>query len=120
MDELDKPLSKLMQSVIMKRVNTKNEESSVIEGTYQEVAAQCQMLERFQFNPKKMGLLLKMNADTLKNNDIFFETKRKNNGYHLRIWYDPEHAEAVTEAAATADGDLVVKTIEPEDDDYES
>ena len=99
-DELDKPLSKLMQSVIMKRVNAQSEESAVIEGTYQEVAAQCQMLERFQFNPKKMGLLLKMNADTLKNNNIFFETKRKNSGYHLRIWYDPE-AGSEEEAAAT-------------------
>lgn len=98
-NELDKPLSKLMQSVIMKRVNSQNEESAVIEGTYQEVSAQCQMLERFQFNPKKLGLLLKMNADTLKNNNIFFETKRKANGYHLRIWYDPEHSD---EAAATS------------------
>lgn len=88
-DELDKPLSKLMQAVIMKHVNSKGE-NSMFEGTYQEVAAQCQLLEKFQFNPKKMGLLLKMNADTLKNNNIFYESKRKKNGYHLRIWYDPE------------------------------
>lgn len=80
-EELDKPLSKLMQSVI-------NAEKDGIEGTYQQVAAKCQLLERYQFNPKRLGLLIKMNEDTLKNNGISFETKRKKNGYHLKIWYD--------------------------------
>lgn len=89
-EELDKPLSKLMQSVIMAKVNSKSDGDNVIEGTYQEVAAKCQLLDKYQFNPKKLGLLLKMNEDTLKNNNIFYETKRKTNGYNLKIWYDPE------------------------------
>jgi hypothetical protein len=92
-EELDKPLSKLMQAVIMAKLNSKDGDSGVIEGTYQEVAAQCQLLEKYQFNPKRLGLLLKMNADTLKNNDIYCEIKRKTNGYYLKIWYDPDAAE---------------------------
>lgn len=91
-EELDKPLSKLMQSVIMAKVNDKTGDG-VIEGTYQEVSAQCQLLERYQFNPKRLGMLLKMNKDTLENNGIYYETKRKNNGYHLKIWYDTDNSE---------------------------
>lgn len=96
-EELDKPLSKLMQTVIMAKVNDKTGDGGVIEGTYQEVAAQCQLLEKYQFNPKRLGLLLKMNADTLKNNDIYCETKRKTNGYYLKIWYDPDAEEDESE-----------------------
>ena len=91
-EELDKPLSKLMQSVIMAKVNDKDGGSNVIEGTYQEVAAKCQLLEKYQFNPKKLGLLLKMNEETLKNNGILYVTKRKKTGYNLKIWYDPEYS----------------------------
>ena len=87
-EELDKPLSKLMQTIIMAKVNGKGP----IEGTYQEVAAQAQLLEKYQFNPKRLGMLLKMNEDTLKNNGIFYETTRKTNGYQIKIWYDPEAA----------------------------
>lgn len=110
-DELDKPLSKLMSHVIDK---------GIVEGSYQQVAQKSQILEKYQFNPKKLGHLLKINADVLQSNNIFYETKRKTNGFYLTMWYNPEATEAVTEAAATADGDLVIKTIEPEDDDYES
>lgn len=92
-EELDKPLSKLMQTVIMAKVNQKDGGLAIIEGTYQEVAAQCQLLEKYQFNPKRLGLLLKMNADTLKNNGIFCETTRRKQGYYLKIWYDPEASE---------------------------
>lgn len=89
-EELDKPLAKLMQSVIMAKMNAKDDNGGIIEGTYQEVAAQCQLLEKYQFNPKRLGLLLKTNEDTLKNNRIFYETKRQKYGYCLKIWYDPE------------------------------
>ena len=92
-EELDKPLSKLMQSVILASIQNKDKDFVGIEGTYQEVAAQCNLLEKYQFNPKRLGLLLKMNEDTLKNNGIFYETTRKTKGYHLKIWYDGDLSE---------------------------
>lgn len=126
-DELDKPLAKIVQTVITKQ--------QAISGTYQQVAAECQLIEKFGFNPKKMGLYLKMNTETLNNNDIFFTTKRKTNGYYLTIWYDPDHTEATEiseapEVAATledfvADENFTTKVAEtteitaPEDDEYE-
>lgn len=90
-EELDKPLAKLMESVILSSIQNKDDDFGGFEGTYQQVAAKCHLLEKYQFNPKKLGLLLKMNADTLKNNGICFETTRKTNGYHLKIWYDADH-----------------------------
>lgn len=93
-EELDKPLSALMQNVIMASVNKGEEDPVGFEGTYQEVAAQCHLLDKYQFNPKKLGLLLRMNEDTLRYNNIFYETRRMNNGYHLKIWYDANGADA--------------------------
>lgn len=87
-EELDKPLSKLMQEVILASLHS-DEEAKVIEGTFQEVAAKCKLLEKYQFNPKRLGVLLRMNDETLRNNGILFETKRKKNGYILKIWYEP-------------------------------
>lgn len=92
-EELDKPLAKLMESVILASVNKGEDEDSGYEGSYQEVAAQCHLLDKYQFNPKRLGLLLKMNEDTLKNNNIFFQTRRTRNGYHLKIWYDANGAD---------------------------
>lgn len=89
-EELDKPLSKLMQQVILASINVKDGKEPGFEGTFQEVAAQCQLLEKYQFNPKRLGALLRMNEETLKNNNIYFETTRKTKGYILKIWYDPE------------------------------
>lgn len=90
-EELDKPLSKLIQSVIIASLKkTEDDEINAIEGSYQEVAAQCGMIEKYQFNPKRLGMLLKMNEDTLKNNGIQYETTRKKSGYHLKIWYEIE------------------------------
>lgn len=86
-EELDKPLSKLINEVILKR-------GEPLEGTYQEVAAQARMIEKYQFNPKSLGQLLRMNEDVLRSNDIHFEVTRKTNGYHLKIWYDPEEEES--------------------------
>lgn len=80
-EELDKPISKLMQEVILS--------DEAIEGTYQEVAAKCKLLEKYQFNPKKLGSLLRMNKDVLDANDIHFETSRKAKGIILKIWYEP-------------------------------
>lgn len=85
-EELDRPLSKLINEVILKR-------GEPIEGTYQEVAAQTRLIEKYQFNPKRLGRLLRDNKDTLNSNGIYFETERKKDGYHLKIWYDPEHTE---------------------------
>lgn len=113
-EELDKPLAKLMQTVIMAKLADKNGTGGMIEGTYQEVAAQCQLLEKYQFNPKRLGLLIKMNADTLKNNGIFCETKRKTNGYCLKIWYDPD-----AEPDEPEEQDLTVGGIMRPVDDYE-
>lgn len=87
-EELDKPLSRLMENVILASLRN---DGAVIEGTYQQVAAQCHLLEKYQFNPKRLGLLLKMNEDTLRNNGIHYETVRKTSGYHLKIWYDAKH-----------------------------
>lgn len=87
-EELDRPLSKLMQSVILASVG--REDNPGIEGTYQEVAAKCQLLEKYQFNPKRLGNLLQMNRETLANNNIYYHSERKTAGYLLRIWYDPE------------------------------
>lgn len=83
-EELDKPLAKLMQQVI--QTTTSGEK---MEGTFQEIAAKCQLLEKYQFNPKRLGALLRMNEETLRRNFIFFETTRKNKGYILKIWFDP-------------------------------
>lgn len=87
-EELDKPLSQLMQNVIMASVNKDKDGPIGFEGTYQEVAAQCHLLDKYQFNPKRLGLLLKMNEDTLKNNNIYYTSKRMTNGFRLKIWYD--------------------------------
>lgn len=81
-EEIDKPLSKLMQSVVLA-------ENDGLEGTYQQIAAKCQLLERYQFNPKRLGSLLRMNAEVLKNNKIFYETRKIGGVYKLKIWYDP-------------------------------
>ncbi len=107
-DELDKPLSKLMAYVI---------DEGHIEGSYQQIAQESQILEKYQFNPKKLGYLLKLNADVLQSNNISYETKRKTNGFHLLMWYNPGSIVEDTEATEEA-----VPTIEttPEDDDYES
>lgn len=85
MDEIDKPLSKLMQSVVLAEDG--------LEGTYQQIAAKCQLLERYQFNPKRLGALLRMNADVLKANKIFYETRKIGGVYKLKIWYDPTEDE---------------------------
>lgn len=100
-EELDKPLSKLMQSVILASVNQEGGTCGY-EGTYQEVAAKCHLLDKYQFNPKRLGLLLRMNETTLRNNNIFYETKRGKSGYHLKIWYDKD-AEPVEDEAAAAE-----------------
>ena len=57
-EELDKPLAKLMQQVILASLNAKEGELPGYEGTFQEVAAKCQLLEKYQFNPKRLGALL--------------------------------------------------------------
>ena len=103
MEEIDKPLSKLMQSVVL------SEEG--LEGTYQQIAAKCQLLERYQFNPKRLGSLLRMNADVLRKNQIFYETKKIGGVYKLKIWYDP--TEEPEEQDLTVGGILHVV------DDYE-
>lgn len=110
-DELDKPISKLMSYVI---------EKGAIEGSYQQVATESQILEKYHFNPKKLGHLLKLNADVLQSNNILYETKRKTNGFHLRIWYNPGHT-AIDEAAASFDEDNAIEIAETtlEDDEYE-
>ena len=89
-EELDKPLSKLMQSVILASLNKKDEEFCGYEGTYQEVAAQCHLLDKYQFNPKRLGILLRMNEDTLRSNNIFYTSTKNKHCYHLKIWYDPD------------------------------
>lgn len=97
-EELDKPLAKLMQQVILASISAKGDDIKGFEGSFQEVAAKCQLLEKYQFNPKRLGALLRMNEETLRNNNIFFKTTRKNKGYYLEIWYD---SEAISEAAAS-------------------
>ena len=89
-EALDKPLAKLMQSVIIAGMNAKDGELPGYEGTFPEVAAKCQLLEKYQFNPKRLGALLRMNENILSQNHIFFNTKRTEKGFILRIWYDPE------------------------------
>lgn len=89
--ELDKPLSRLVEVVILAAANKNGD--TYLEGTYQEIAAQARMVEKYQFNPKRLGALLRMNEDTLKQNNIYFETKRKTKGYTVKIWYDPAGSE---------------------------
>lgn len=104
-EELDKPLSKLMESVILASINKGGEEPVGFEGTYQEVAAQCHLLDKYQFNPKRLGLLLRMNEDTLQHNNIYYESKRMNNGYHLKIWYDANGSTNIDDLGGDDDGE---------------
>lgn len=105
LEELDKPLAKLMQSVIMAALSAKDEELPGFEGSYQEVSAKCQLLEKYQFNPKRLGALLRMNEETLKQNNILFKTKKTKRGFRLKIWYDPAAVIEDDEVAADEDHD---------------
>lgn len=86
-EELDKPLSRLIEVVIC--TADKSKEQSPIKGTYQQVAAQCKMIEKYSWSPKRFGTLLKMNRSVLENNYIYYNIERKAKGYELEIWYDP-------------------------------
>lgn len=101
--ELDKPLARLIQSVVNQWTeNITDDDNSIkkeypqeahIVGTYQQVAASLGMIDKYQFSPKRMSNLLALNKDTLDTNHIFFETKRKSKAMLIDIWHDPTDKE---------------------------
>ena len=102
-EELDKPLARLMQKTIQQwSENATDDDNSIkkeypqeahIVGTYQQVAADLGMIDKYQFSPKRMSNLLALNKDTLNVNHVFFETKRKSKSMLIDIWYDPTDKE---------------------------
>lgn len=107
-EELDQPLSRLMEEVIINANKDQFGVQKYIEGTYQEVAAKAKMIEKYKFSPKRMANLLQMNRKVLNDNFIFYEIKRKNNGMNLKIWYDPEVTEII-EDEDDEEGQLQIK-----------
>lgn len=102
-EELDKPLARLMQKTIQQWTDNATDDDNNIKedypqeahivGTYQQVAADLGMIDKYQFSPKRMSNLLALNKDTLNTNHVFFETKRKSKSMLIDIWYDPEDEE---------------------------
>ena len=102
-EELDKPLARLMQRTIQAwSENITDDDNNIkkdypqeahIVGTYQQVAADTGMIDKYQFSPKRMSNLLALNKDTLNANHIFFETKRKSKAMLIDIWHDPNDKE---------------------------
>lgn len=102
-EELDKPLARLIQSVVNQWTeNITDDDNSIkkeypqeahIVGTYQQVAASLGMIDKYQFSPKRMSNLLALNKDTLNTNHVFFETKRKSKSMLIDIWHDPTDKE---------------------------
>ena len=102
-EELDKPLARLMQRTIQQWTEHATDDDNNIKedypqeahivGTYQQVAADLGMIDKYQFSPKRMSNLLALNKDTLNTNHVFFETKRKSKSMLIDIWYDPTDKE---------------------------
>lgn len=102
-EELDKPLARLMQKTIQQWSEHSTDDDNNIKkeypaeahivGTYQQVAADLGMIDKYQFSPKRMSNLLALNKDTLNMNHVFFETKRKSKSMLIDIWYDPTDGE---------------------------
>lgn len=102
-EELDKPLARLMQKTIQQWTDNATDEDNNIKkeypqeahvvGTYQQVAADLGMIDKYQFSPKRMSNLLALNKDTLNTNHVFFETKRKSKSMLIDIWHDPTDKE---------------------------
>ena len=97
--ELDKPLARLIQSVVNQWTEHITDDDNALKkeypqeahivGTYQQVAASLGMIDKYQFSPKRMSNLLALNKDTLDTNYVFFETKRKSKAMLIDIWHDP-------------------------------
>lgn len=97
--ELDHPLAKLMECVI-------DAADQGVEGTYQQVAAKCKLIDKYAFSPRRMASLLKVNREILNGNNIYFEEKRMNSGMWIRLWYDPgKIASELTDAVDQEDLD---------------
>lgn len=116
--ELDKPLARLIQSVINKwSENITDDDNNIkkeypqeahIVGTYQQVAANLGMIDKYQFSPKRMSNLLALNKDVLDTNHVFFKTKKKSKAMLIDIWHDPADKETTLFGRAT----LAVEDIE--------
>lgn len=85
-DELDKPLSRLIEYVIENA--DINHNGKKIVGTYQQVAAKVKMIEKYRWSPKRFGSLLSQNKQVLTDNNIFYDIVDTRTGYELSIWYD--------------------------------